>query len=208
MHVVYLYSVGCLCMVNELFRGSKPIIGPVQAIEKKKSLWLLYVRIAHSLSLRQIPVTVSLCAWEVLFNLNQSLNQITRLGPCHGGIWWIRPTAYSPHKDVIDSPQRHGIGRLVQFNFLWIWLYRKPGSTDWHLDTRSPAARNRRRDYLCIARKRRQDICVSVWECHNISFFGTINIPYLSNTLKHSLYHLYKLCRGRIRWASLLTCME
>jgi hypothetical protein len=25
-------------MVNELFRGSKPIIGPVQALEKKKSL--------------------------------------------------------------------------------------------------------------------------------------------------------------------------
>jgi hypothetical protein len=114
-------------------------------------------------------------------------------------VWWIRPTAYSPHtglndsppkpcgrsmrpQDVIDSPQRHGIGRPIfcEYNMV-VSKTRIDGLAPRHALSRRAKQKT---GYLCIAwKRRRQDICVSVWECHNICFFGTIKRPYLSNTL-------------------------
>jgi hypothetical protein len=61
---------------------------------------------------------------------------------CPQAVWSIRP------QDVVDSPQRPGIGTglvnyEMQFIFLWIWLHRKLGSTDWHLDTTHTLPRER-----------------------------------------------------------------
>jgi hypothetical protein len=59
-------------------------------------------------------------------------------------------------------------------------LYRKLGSTDWHLDTRSPAVRNRRRD-ICVSRETEDGIFVYRFENVIVSWFSKMVAwwPYL-----------------------------